>query len=116
MSALLLTKEAEDLAAEVTRLKARVTDLEDALNRDRTGLAAGLCQVRRAINGRLWLLDGRGGYEWDDDRYRAEAGLAMRESLAIVEQALRASGDVADTAIRGKKPWAPPQIVTQAGR
>lgn len=82
----------------------RIADLEAALDRDKTGLAAALGRVREEVRARSWLLHGRGPYEWDDDRYKDEAGLAMRSVLDIAERALRESGVVADAALRKEVP------------
>lgn len=86
-------------AQEIVVLQAQIAHLEDALHRDKTGLAAALGQIRATVNGRAWVAEGRGPYEWDDDRYRAEAGDALRTVAAIAESALRSSGDLARMAL-----------------
>ena len=86
------TKEEKELRAENVRLRA-------ALHRDRTGLAGALDAVRREVDGRAWILDGRGNYEWDDERYRAEAGYALHEIARICNEALTASGNLAQQAL-----------------
>ena len=96
--------ENESLRADLSRVKARTEELADALHIDRTGLAAALNRVVDVVKGRLWVTEGRGAYEWDDDRYREEAGSALREAMGIAIQALRDSGTVANVALNGKEP------------
>jgi hypothetical protein len=78
---------------------ARVAMLRDALDRDQTGLAAALQKIRDHVRGHSWLLDGRGSYEWDDDRYREEAGHAMRPVIEIAAKALSDSGTIANRSL-----------------
>jgi hypothetical protein len=94
-------------AEENARLKAEVARLREALDRDRTGLAAALNAVIKEVKCRGWLLDARGPYEWDDDRYKDEAGLAMRTARDIAEKALAASGSLANAALSssGTEEW-----------
>ena len=73
--------------------------LKDALHRDRTGLAMALAQVVQAARSRAWLMESRGPYEWDDDRYKDEAGEAIREVIEIAEKALSDSGSLAHKAL-----------------
>jgi hypothetical protein len=40
--------------------------------------------IKKAIQGREWLLDGRGQYLWDDQKYREESGLAFTEVLDLI--------------------------------
>jgi len=65
-----LRKRIADLAAEVGRLKA-------ANEMDRRSLWATVRAIDEEITGRMWLLEGRGSYEWDDDKYRQEFGWAV---------------------------------------
>lgn len=84
-----------DATAVNNGLRTEVRELKDALHRDKTGLAAALAAIRAEVNGRAWVAEGRGPYEWDDDRYRAEAGDALRTVAAMAKAALEASGDLA---------------------
>lgn len=49
-----------------------VEALRHKLDRDRYIVAIALGGIRKALDRHRWLLDGRGPYEWDDDRYRDE--------------------------------------------
>lgn len=55
-----------------TRIAAKDGTLQHKLDRDRYIVAIGLGTIRKALDGHRWLLEGRGPYEWDDDRYRDE--------------------------------------------
>ena len=77
---------AGDESADVARLRR-------LLQRDHTGLAAALEAVIREAESRTWVADGRGPYAWDDDRYKDEAGRALRSVVAIAKRALTESGD-----------------------
>lgn len=71
-----LQREADANAA-AFRHKARADAAEAALERDRSFVAETINGVHSAIQSREWLLEGRGSYEWDDDRYRDEFGQAI---------------------------------------
>jgi chromosome segregation ATPase len=100
MTAEIATAAVEKLRGDVARLREVATKLKDALDRDRTGLAQALNRIINEIRSRSWLLESRGAYEWDDDRYKEEAGLAMREAKNIADDALRASGKLADSGVK----------------
>lgn len=59
--------------------------LGEQLEFDRTAVADAITKARKALNSRYWLTEGRGSYEWDDDRYRDEFGAAWHEIKAAVE-------------------------------
>lgn len=83
-----------------TQAMAALQRAAEALDRDRTGLSTALAAIRIVVEGRTWLLEGRGPYEWDDDRYKEEAGAAMREVVQIATRALEASGTLATAEVR----------------
>jgi len=85
---------------------AEVERLKDVLHADKTGLAAALDKCVTLAQARMWIVDGRGSYSWDDDKYRREAGWALREIIDHCRGALKASGDLAHAECcgRGKKP------------
>jgi hypothetical protein len=83
------------VACETCDLLREVARLRDLLDRDRTGLTRALNMIADEIESRGWLLEGRGPYEWNDDVYKDQAGIAMRACLTIVTEALVASGDLA---------------------
>lgn len=62
-----------------------------ANERDRTLVAMAVAAFDKAVSARSWLTNGRGPYEWDDDRFYAEFGAALEEFRAAI-QPLRALG------------------------
>lgn len=62
-----------------------------ANERDRTLVARALTAFDEAVNARSWLTQGRGPYEWDDDRFYAEFSAAVAEFRAAI-QPLRVVG------------------------
>jgi hypothetical protein len=70
-------------------LAARVAELEASLERDRTNVMETVNAVHSEIAGRQWLLDGRGPYGWDDDRYKDEFAAALdaiRKPLEVLRK------------------------------
>lgn len=86
---------------------AEIGRLREALDKDKTGLTHALTKIRHEIRCRTWLLEGRGPYEWNDDRYKDEAGLMMRACDKIADDALIASGKLAHAAL------APPPVAPE---
>jgi hypothetical protein len=97
----------QQLLGTVDELRVEVVRLRTLLNRDHTGLAAALVDVVREASARLWVTDGRGSYEWDDDRYRREAGRALRAVIEVAKTALGESGKLADSAFHPERPTPP---------
>ena len=90
-----LFKSARD---EITALRARLAEVvkeRDAaradLERDRSTVIVAVNSIRDEIASRSWLLEGRGPYEWDDDRYRAEFSAAL-DAIKMPIEKLRAIG------------------------
>jgi|GEM_PF-3232789 len=81
-----------------------VERLRGLIHRDRTGLAEAIDRMVREAASRMWVTEGRGPYAWDDDRYKDEAGDALRAVIRIGKAALQASGDNADAAFRPEAP------------
>ena len=87
------------IRAELKRSNLRVSELKAALDRDKTGLAAGLASINREVADRRWICDGRGSYEYDDERYRKETGWALDAIEKIATDALSASGNLANASL-----------------
>lgn len=75
--------------------------LKAAINQDKTGLAKGLADIVKLMEGYEWIKEGRGPYAWDDDRYKAEVFNIISETLEIANKALRESGTVANQVAQG---------------
>jgi hypothetical protein len=62
-----------DLVNMAAELRAEVDHLKHVIDRDRYVVAIVLQRIKHEIAGREWLRsDGRGPYEWDDERYKDE--------------------------------------------
>jgi Lar family restriction alleviation protein len=82
--------ESDDLIAAWNRrasagLEQQLKDELAANERDRSNLALIVHNLDEEIRGRMWLTEGRGSYEWDDDRYRQEFEWAVEAILAKIE-------------------------------
>lgn len=75
----------EAMIAEITRLRVDRDAARGALERDRSVVIDAANKFGDAYVRRCWLLDGRGSFEWDDDRYRDEFRGAYEEMAAPVE-------------------------------
>jgi hypothetical protein len=72
------------LTAELVAMKRERDDALAANELDRRNLHSIVSGIQQEITGRMWLIEGRGSYEWDDDKYRQEFGWAigaLREKL-----------------------------------
>jgi hypothetical protein len=58
--------------------------LEDALVGDASDLWDVTTAIKKEMEGRSWITEGRGLYEWSDDDYRKEAGWAFEAVLNII--------------------------------
>ena len=68
--------------------------LKAANELDRRSLFAVVRVIDEEITGRMWLLEGRGSYEWDDDRYRQEFGWAVHALQEKLEPLRKIAGDL----------------------
>ncbi len=67
-----------------------ITDrLAEAFKQESDALFDVINGVKQELKSRDWIFEGRGPYQWDDDRYREEAGLAFAAMKDIVEKAVR---------------------------
>lgn len=90
----------------------RLIVFRNALDRDQTGLAAALARVIRVTEGYWWVTEGRGSYEWDDERYREETATALSTVAVMAKLALVASGNLAAVVIQGREASAAAPIPT----
>jgi hypothetical protein len=97
-------------SGEATALREALRDAREALNRDRTGLAAALNRIRNELRGRYWMRHEKDGGEagsWGSYAYpehtvetlRREISWAFEAIGKIAHDALRASGTIADTSV-----------------
>ena len=64
----------------------RIAELETTIEADRTRIIDAVNGLDLVLNSRFWLTEGRGPYEWNDDRYREEFGDAARAVLKALER------------------------------
>jgi hypothetical protein len=83
----LRNSQSELAEAERTRDAAleRLREIGEQLEFDRTKVAECLVTATKAINERDWLTEGRGPYEWDDDKWHEEFYAAAVEIRAALE-------------------------------
>jgi len=79
--------------AEVARLTRERDEAGEALWQDETRLLAALNAVRERLRQSEWILESRGPYEWDDDRYKDEAGSCFRDVDAIIAPVAKATAN-----------------------
>lgn len=86
----------------IAELEAEVSRLKRLLDRDHTGLAAGLVAVQRAVGGWFWIPAGEwGSYGWPErteQALREEVSRCFEEVDVICSTALRESGTRAGAA------------------
>ncbi len=63
----------------------QASELGEQLEFDRSAVADGVTAIKKTVDSRHWLTQGRGSYEWDDDRWRAEFAAAAKEILTALE-------------------------------
>jgi len=76
--------------------RAEVARLMHVIDRDRYIVAAGITAIETSLRAREWTLEGRGPYEWDDDDYRKEFGLWMKDVYNATDVLRKISFDKTD--------------------
>ena len=64
-----------------------------ALERDRTKVAECVTAVKNELQSYSWLIEGRGSYEWDDDRWHDEFRRAKDAIVEAIEPMVRIAAD-----------------------
>ena len=72
-----------------------------ALERDRTRVAECVTRLRHTLENYQWLMDGRGSYEWDDDRWHQE----FRTACELLQKDLKPMADIAADWSNCPKKW-----------
>ena len=78
---------------QAAQAEATAKAIGEQLEADRSAVSDGVTAITKAINSRFWLTEGRGSYEWDDERYRDEFGAAVKEIQAALEPLARIAMD-----------------------
>ncbi len=99
--------EALHLSEELDAERARVRELTDVINFDRTGLAAGLNHVVAVVKGYQWIADGHwGSYDYTQqtlETLQREVGRLIKGACDGASRALKASGERATAAVRSSQ-------------
>jgi hypothetical protein len=72
-----LRSDCVQMAERIAQQEAEIERLREANELDRRSLWGFVKAIDEEITGRMWLIEGRGPYEWDDDKYRQEFGWAV---------------------------------------
>lgn len=64
----------------------RIKELEAALEADANDLWRVTNAIKKEIQARDWIMEGRGCYAWDDDRYRDETRFAFEAVLKLIAE------------------------------
>jgi len=84
-----------ETAAELARVQAEAERLRDALNKHDARALFAWDEIRKRIRRSRWITEGRGMYQYDDDRYREETGIAFDEIQDQVEAAIKETEPIA---------------------
>lgn len=79
----------------------KVSELGEQLEHDRSLVAACVTSAKEAVTVRDWLMEGRGPYEWNDDRWHKEFYAAAKEFLDAIEPMRRVAQNWKDCPMDG---------------
>ncbi|MDF2499360.1 MAG: hypothetical protein K0Q77_74 [Anaerosporomusa subterranea] len=79
----------------------RVRDLEQTLEQERTEVAKGVNAIKQAIKLRNWMLEGRGPYAYNDDRWIGEFADAIKEIESALDPLERIARDTSNRTTAG---------------
>lgn len=103
-----IEKERDEARGQYLGAKRKLEEMRKALDRDKTGLAAALDEVRKVLGSFGWIPEGTwGSYEYQEHTHgtiRREVADAFERIHRIVRDALKASGDIADAALSDAPP------------
>jgi hypothetical protein len=88
-----LTADVESLLAEIDALRADLAASQAAPEHDRTKVAECVTAVKNALKNYDWLIEGRGSYEWNDDRWHEEFKRASESISKAIEPMVRIAAD-----------------------
>ena len=88
-----MDKEFNDLRARLEAAERERDEISQQLEADRTAVAECLTKANQAIDGRYWLTEGRGCYEWNDDRWHDEFRYAAVEIKSALEPLTKIAAD-----------------------
>lgn len=74
-----------------------VAALKRAIERDRSTVAVAVTAIKRTLAGKEWLREGRGNYEWNDDRWMKEFGDAIDDIRTALEPLRKVAADLTNS-------------------
>lgn len=93
----------EEIARPVAALRAQpapsdaeIARLQAIIERDRSDVARGTSAMREVFRRHAWLADGRGSYEWDDDRWHDEFKVVRDSIIGAMEKLDKIASDWTD--------------------
>ncbi len=81
-------------AEEVRDVRAERDEALFANELDRRNLHSIVSGIEAEITGRMWMIEGRGSYEWNDDKYRQEFGWAVKALQEKLEPLRKIASDL----------------------
>lgn len=100
-----------ELLIKLDRERQRAEELSQQLEFDRTAVADAVTKAKKVLVSRYWLTEGRGSYEWDDDKFREEFRQAYAEIRVALEPIAKIAADwsgcpkKADEVARARIDW-----------
>lgn len=88
--AMLRSALAQPTAGEAQRLRA-------VIERDRTEVARVFHAIRKALHAHSWMLEGRGSYEWNDDKFYEEFGRAWKAVYKAADPLEKIASNLTDS-------------------
>lgn len=88
--------EIQNLRSQLAREHAENTRLRTVIEADRTLFFCAVKHCKQAMVGFEWLGEGRGSYEWDDDKYQTEFSTAYNHIIGALNDVANAAGNMAD--------------------
>ena len=77
----------------IDALREQVRSAQAALEHDRTKVAECVTAIKEALHNYEWLIEGRGSYEWDDDRWHGEFSEACKNIRKAFEPMVKIAAD-----------------------
>ena len=71
--------------------------LKRVIEHDRSIVASAVTAIKNELHSYSWLIEGRGSYEWDDDRWHKEFGTACEALRNALEPLVILAGDLSNS-------------------
>jgi peptidyl-tRNA hydrolase len=81
----------------IAKLEASTSVLESVIERDRSIFADCVTAIKKELESYQWLREGRGPYEWDDDKWHQEFAEAYKSIMSALEPAVKLAGDLSNS-------------------